>query len=568
MKGSSSDIDEANPVKDALIACKSMAKYLLAFGLMLNLLMMCTSVYSLQVLDRVLSTANVDTLTMLTIVILFAMVLQSAIQGARAFAMSRLGSWFEVRLAEPVFVNAIRSALKSKQYANSQQLRDLQTIKTYLMSPALLTIIDVPWAILFIIALYILHPAVGWIAVIGGAILIVIGFIADSTTKKMLELNSENFIKSMRQVDQVTRNAEVIEVMGMRANVIKAWQTLNDKVQTMQALTGDRQAIFTEVIRFIRSALQISVTCVGATLVLERQFSAGAIIASSMLVGRALAPFEMAINSWKGYINCRKSYERLKISFLSNPPEINRMSLPSPEGCIEVENLYFAYPGSTKHLIKGINFKLEAGEMLAIIGASGSGKTTISKLIAGCYTPTLGSVRVDDASILDWRRQELGQYVGYLPQDVELFGGTVRENIARMDSNPDPEKVIEAAQLAGVHDMILHLPNAYDTDLGFDGAMLSGGQKQRVGLARSFYGDPKILILDEPNASLDAQGEAALMVALEVAKEKKITTIIVSHKQQLLSIVDKILVMQDGAAVAFGPAKEVIEKIQKSAQRA
>lgn len=559
--------DDTNPIKSALIACKSMAKYILLFGLVLNLLMMCTSVYSLQVLDRVLSTGNLDTLTMLTIVTLLAMLLQGAIQGARAFAMNRLGSWFEVQLSETVFVNAIRSALKSRQYANSQQLRDLQTIKTYITSPGLTAIMDIPWAIIFIIALFILHNVVGWIAVIGGTVLVVLGFIADSTTKKMLELNNENMIKSMRQVDQTMRNAEVIEVMGMRANVINVWQQFNKKVQTMQSLTGDRHTIFSELIRFVRSGLQISVTCIGATLVLKHEFSAGAIIASSTLIGRALAPFEIAINSWKGYINCRKSYERLKMSFAMNQSEMSQMSLPTPEGSVEVENLYFAYPGSTKHLLKGISFSLQPGEMLAIIGASGSGKTTLSKIISGCYTPTIGSVRVDGASLNDWRRQELGQYIGYLPQDVELFGGTVRSNIARMEQNPDPEKVIEAAQLAGVHDLILHLPNAYDTELGFDGSTISGGQRQRIGLARAFYGDPKILILDEPNANLDAQGDAALTVALEVAKEKKITTVIVSHKPQLLNIVDKILVMQDGMVVTYGPKKEVLEKLNKNAQQ-
>ncbi len=559
--------NETNPIKEALIACKSMVKYVLLFGLTLNLLALCTSVYSLQILDRVLSTGNRETLSMLSVVVLIAMIMQGLIQGVRAFAMSRLGSWFEVRLSEVVFVNAIRSSLKSRAQANSQQLRDLQTIKTYIISPGLTAIMDIPWAAIFIIVLFVLHVWIGFMALVGGVILVFVGFVADASTKKMLEVNNENFIKSMRYVDQATRNAEVIEVMGMRANVIDSWQVLNNKVQTMQSLTNDRQAVFAEVIRFLRQILQSSMYCVGALLVLHNEFSAGAIIASSILTGRALAPFEVAINSWKGYINCKKAYNRLKTSFASNPSELSKMSLPTPDGNIDVENLYFAYPGSAKHLLKGINFQLKSGELLAIVGASGSGKTTLSKLIVGALQPTIGAVRVDGASLADWRRQELGQHIGYLPQEIELFNGTIKENIARMNANADPEKIIEAAQLAGVHNLILQLPNAYDTELGFDGSALSGGQKQRVGLARAFFNDPKILILDEPNANLDTQGDAALMLALEIAKEKKITTIVISHRTQVLSLADKMMVMQDGQAVAFGPTKEVMEKMNKTTQQ-
>ena len=556
-----------NPVGEALVACKSMIKYVLSFGIILNLLMMSTALYSLQVLDRVLSSGNLNTLLMLTIAILIAQILQGLLQSARAFAMNKVGSWFEMRLSETVFSNSIRAAIKSKNNANSQALRDLQTIKTYLTSPGLIAVMDTPWAIIFIIVLYILHPFIGTIAVLGGCILIFVGFIADRATKRMLEKNNENFIRSMRHVDQATRNAEVVEVMGMRGNIIKSWQKINQEVQTLQSLTNERQTTFMELIRFIRVILQISVTGCGALLVLKGEFSAGAIIASSTLVGRALAPFEVAINSWKGYINSRKSYERLEAAFAIGGQADEKMDLPEPEGYIEAENVYYAYPGSTKHLIKGASFKLEPGEMLAIIGPSGSGKSTMAKLLTGCYTPTIGHIRVDGASLSDWPTERLGQRFGYLPQDVELFGGTVKENIARMNPDAEPESVVIAAQLAGVHDLILHLPQAYDTQLGYDGSSLSGGQKQRVGLARSFYGEPKILVLDEPNANLDQAGEEALATALAVAKEQKITTIIISHKTQVLNLADKIMIMQDGMVAGFGPAKEILEKMTSSQQQ-
>lgn len=552
---------EVNPIFEALVTCKTMIKYILVFGFILNLLALASPLFSMQVLDRVLSSGNKDTLLFLTLVITVALSLQSLIQGARAFASNRLGIWFESKLGETVFVNAIKSAKKSRAMANSQQLRDLQTIKTYLTSPGLITMMDVPWAIIFLVVLFVLHKYIGFLALIGGSIIVVVGFIGDKSTKKLLEANNENFIASMRNVDQVTRNAEVVEVMGFTRNVINSWQKFNQKVQVMQSLTNERQAFFMELIKFIRVMLQISVTGLGALLVLHGEFSAGGIIASSSLVARALAPFESAINSWKGYINAKKSYDRLKEAFKHNERDEEKTSLPAPEGRIEVENLYYAYPGSNKHFIKGVNFQINPGESVAIIGPSGSGKTTLSKLIVGAADPTIGVVRIDGASIKDWRKDELGPYIGYLPQGVELFSGTARENIARMDPNGDSEKVIVAAQLAGVHDLVLQLPKGYDTELGVDGSMLSGGQRQRVGLARCFYGEPKILVLDEPNANLDDQGEKALETALAVAKEQNITTVIVSHKNSILKFVDKLMVMRDGMLVAFGPTQEILSKL-------
>lgn len=557
--------NENNPIYEALLACRIMVKYVLIFGFILNLLALASPLYSMQVLDRVLSSQNTNTLLMLSLVIIFALLLQGFIQGARAFATNKMGNWFEAQLSPLVLTNAVKSAIKSKALANSQQLRDLQTIKTYLTSPSLVAIMDLPWAVIFIIVLFMLHVWIGSLALIGGFVLIFIGFIADRSTKKLLETNNENFIISMRQVDQVTRNAEVVEVMGLMKNVMKSWQKTNDKVQTMQSLTNERQAFFMEITKFIRLILQIAVTGLGAYLVIKNEFSSGAIIASSSLVGRALGPFEVAINSWKGYVNCKKSYSRLTQLFTVNTKEELQMSLPEPEGNISVENIYYAHANTSKHLIKGATFEIQAGEVVVILGPSGSGKTTMAKLIVGCHHPNVGSVRIDGASITDWKRGELGQYIGYLPQDIELFSGTVKDNIARLNPDAEASEVIMAAQLAGVHDMILQLPKAYDTELGQDGSMLSGGQRQRLGLARAFYGTPKILVLDEPNANLDTQGEAALSTAINAAKEKKITTVIVSHRTPILQLADKVMIMRDGMVVAYGPTHEVMEKMNQAA---
>ena len=556
--------NQQTPLREALFSCRVMVKFVLLFGCLVNLLMLSTPLFSMQVLDRVLSSQNTNTLLMLTLVIILALALLGLIQAARSFAMNKMGTWLEDRLSETVLSNSIKLALESKAMANSQQLRDLQTVKTFLTSPGLISIMDMPWAIIFIIVLFILHTYIGFLSIIAGTVLVIFGLIADRATKPLIEMNNENFIKSMRQVDQSTRNAEVIEVMGMKKNIIASWQNLNQEVQKTQNLVTKRQSIFMEITKFFRLIIQISVTALGAYLVIQGQITSGTIIASSSLVGRALAPFEAAINSWKGFVTCRKSYERLTKSFNRYKDDSNIMSLPEPEGVIEVENVYFAPMGMQKHILKGIGFSLGKGEVLAIIGPSASGKTTLAKLLVGISNPSIGTVRIDGASLKDWKKEELGPHVGYLPQDVELFSGTVKENIARMDANPNSDNVVVAAQLAGVHDMILQLSQGYDTNIGLDGSMLSGGQKQRVGLARAFYGEPKFIVLDEPNSSLDTQGEEALMTAISVAKEKGITTIIISHKTSILDIVDKILVMKDGMVASFGPKKEVMEKLKKA----
>lgn len=556
-----------SPVTEALIACKVMFKYTLIFGCIINLLMLATPIYSMQVLDRVISSSNTDTLMLLTIVILIALGLLGLLQTSRSLAVNMMGNWFEQTLSSKLFSNSVKSSLINKA-AGSQQLRDLQTIKTFLTSPALISILDIPWALIFVIVLFMIHFYMGLLTVIGGAILVILAIITDKSTKPLHETSNEQFITSMKQVEQATRNAEVIEVMGLMPNIIANWQAINTKLQASQSLVNGRQTVLSELTKFLRMTLQILVTGLGAYLVLQHEMSVGAIIACSSLSGRALAPFEGAINSLKGMINSRKAYQRLEAALENyEKTHADKMSLPTPEGRISVENIYYTPIGAGKHVIKGINFSVNPGETLAIIGPSASGKTSLAKLIVGVWIPQIGSIRVDNANLNDWNKEELGKHIGYLPQDVELFGGTVRQNIARMDMNANDEDVLHAANLAGVHDLILQLPKGYDTDIGYDGGILSGGQKQRIGLARAFYGDPKILILDEPNANLDSFGEAALSLALTRAKEQKITTIIISHRTSILAAADKILAVKDGTVAMFGPKAEVLDKLNQATKR-
>jgi PrtD family type I secretion system ABC transporter len=557
---------KVSPLKNTLLSCKLMLRYALLFGCIANILMLATPLYSMQVLDRVISSGNLSTLTMLTLVIASALLLLGLIQGARSFAMIMMGAWIEKQLSPIVFSNSVKMALEIKGSGGSQQMRDLQTIKTYLTSPQLITILDTPWAIIFIIVLFMLHTYMGVLAVFSCAFLIFMGIISDRITKPLHDANNENFIRSMRQVEQANRNAEVVEVMGLLPNVIKSWQKLNNKVQTTQSLASQRQSVLNELTTFIRTVLQISVTGIGAYLVINNEITSGTIIASSSLIGRALAPFQASIASWKQFVNFRKAYQRLENAFHHLEGQQDLMILPEPTGKLDVEGVFFAPPGSKKHTLKGISFSLNRGETLVIIGPSASGKTSLAKIIVGAWKPSIGAVRLDDASLADWNREQLGKYIGYLPQDVELFAGTVRENIGRMDVNCDPEMVVQAAQLAGIHEMILQLPNGYDTQIGDDGSSLSGGQRQRIALARALYGDIKLLVLDEPNASLDSQGEEALSLAIEIAKERKITTVLISHRPTILNLADKILVIRDGAVALFGNKQEVMAQLAQASR--
>ncbi len=565
--GSNQTNKKPSPLSEALAACRTMFKFALLFGCVVNLLMLATPIYSMQVLDRVISSQNTDTLLMLTLVIIGALILLSLIQLSRSFAMNKMGGWFEQTLSSKLFANSVKLSASSKA-GGSQILRDLQKVKTFLTSPSLVSILDIPWALIFVAVMFMIHSWMGIMTVIGGVLLVFMAILTDRVTKPLHEASNEQFIVSMRQVDQAARNAEVVHVMGMTPTINDNWQQLNKTLQGSQSLVSNRQTTMMEVTKFFRMLLQILVTGVGAYLVLQSEMSTGAIIACSSLSGRALAPFETAVNSLKQLVDARKSFQRIEESLEKYSEDSEKMTLPTPEGNVLVENVYFAPINSNKHVLKAINFGLEAGESLAIIGPSASGKTTLAKVIVGVYAPQVGTVRIDNANMQDWKREELGPHIGYLPQEVELFSGTIKENIARMRKDAKDEDILLAAKLAGVHDLILQMPKGYETEIGPDGAMLSGGQKQRIGLARAFFGDPKLLVLDEPNANLDSFGEIALSQALSRAKERKITTVIISHRTSILSVADKILAIKDGAIALFGNRDEVLEKMNQAARAA
>jgi ATP-binding cassette subfamily C protein/ATP-binding cassette subfamily C protein EexD len=434
-------------------------------------------------------------------------------------------------------------------------------------SPASLTLFDVPWVPIFLAVIFLLNPVLGWIALVGAALLFLLTLANEWATGKLLRQASTGAMASQRRAESIVRNAEVIDSMGMGPAVLQRWREGLSASLPQQDRAADRAALMLSITRFLRLAVQVAVLGVGALLVLEQQITAGASIAASIIMGRALAPVEQMIGGWKQLVQARQGYRRL-LAFLAlprlRPPG---MALPEPTGQVAAERVTFGFPGQPVAIIKGVSFNLAAGESLAVIGPSAAGKTTLIRLMIGTLQPSAGTVRLDGADVFTWLREDFGRHVGYLPQDVELFDGTVLRNIARM-ADPDPELAFEAARLAGCHEMILRLPQGYDTEIGDGGQHLSGGQRQLIGLARALYGAPKLVVLDEPNSNLDGDAEQALIRGIEALKRRGVTVVLVSHRPTLVQGVDKVLLMRDGAVEAFGPRAEVLKRLVQQARPA
>jgi ATP-binding cassette subfamily C protein/ATP-binding cassette subfamily C protein EexD len=473
--------------------------------------------------------------------------------------MQRMASWVENRVAPEGFVRAIESTLRGRPY-RMEALRDLAVCRGYLSGPGALSLYDVPWVPIYIGVIFMLHPVMGFIALGGAAVLFGLTLASEFTTSSLLKEANTAAIASQRRADAISRNAEVIDSMGMMPSVIGRWRDSVAAMAGPQQQAADRAAILVAATKFFRLAVQIAILGVGAYLVLMQELTSGASIAGSIIMGRALAPVEQMIGGWKQLVQARQSFRRLQ-SFLTlprlRPPGL---PLPEPVGKLSVERVSFAFPGQGVAMIKAVNFGLEPGESLAIIGPSAAGKTTLIRMLIGTLAPSAGNVRLDGADVYQWMREDFGRHVGYLPQDVELFDGTVFQNIARM-AEATPEEVYEAAKLAGCHEMILRLPNGYETEIGDGGQYLSGGQRQLIGLARAMFGRPKLVVLDEPNSNLDGDSEAALTSALERLKAQDTTVVLVSHRPTLVQGVDKVLLLKEGAMEMFGPRAEVLKRL-------
>ncbi len=538
--------------------CKRALLYAAIFSLCMNFMLLLLPIYSLQVLDRVMSSHSIDTLIVLTFICVVAFAFFGIFMLIRSFILQGIVEWLDNKLAPLLLQIAIvKSSLGALPSAGQYQ-RDLMMIKNFINSGVAI-LLDAPWSIIFIFVIYMINPILGFLAVCGAVILIAFGVINEMATKKPIEQSQENAIQSTHLADVASRNAEAIEAMGMMQNILRNWTKHNDVGLDLQNIASKRSHIIQSISKSIRMIIQIGVIGIGGYLTLQNEMTVGGMIACSILVARALAPFEGAINIWKSLVGARESYHRLD-HVISNVPKMRGdMALPKPTGKLTVENLYFQPPGGPP-IIKNVNFSLEPGESLGIIGPSAAGKSTLAKLIMGILPPTHGTVRLDGAETFKWNRDDFGQYVGYMPQQVDLFNGTIRDNIARMDPEIDDEKVITAAKFAGAHEMILKLPNGYETEYNFGNQGLSPGQRQRIGLARALYTHPTFVVLDEPNSNLDGEGERALLGTMKRMKQAGMSIVIVAHRPSIVGTVDKILMLRGGVIESFGPRDEVLKK--------
>ena len=560
-------INRASEISQALIRFKSTFVTVGVFSAIINLLMLVPSIYMLQVYDRVLASSNEVTLAMLTLMVLGAYVVMSALELIRSFILVRVGAAFDMDLNKRIYTASFEQNLKQAGGNAGQSLSDLVTVRQFLTGNGVFAFFDAPWLPVYLVVIFFFEPALGWFALAGTVVLMLLAFINERVTREPLAQANSMAVAANALATNNLRNAEVIEAMGMLPNLMGRWFKMHGKFLHLQAEASEKAGLVGAVTKFVQLSLQSLVLGFGALLVIEGKMTPGMMIAASILVGRALAPVQQVIGVWKSFSATRSAWERLTALLEANPARESAMSLPKPLGALAVENVTTAAPGSKVAVLKGLSFTVAAGDVLGVIGPSGSGKSTLARLLVGVWQAQAGKVRLDGADVYQWNKAELGPHLGYLPQDVELFGGTVSENIARF-GEIDAQAVVQAAQRAGVHDMVLQLPQGYDTVLGDGGAGLSGGQRQRLGLARAMYGDPSVLVLDEPNSNLDDIGEQALVNAIAALRKRGKTVVLITHRTSVIGITNKLLLLRDGMSDMFGPTDQVLGLLQQNAQKA
>ncbi|MFF7063832.1 type I secretion system permease/ATPase [Pseudomonas sp. NPDC008258] len=548
---------------DTLFRLRRSFYALAAFSGVINVMMLTPAVYMLQVYDRALVSRNVTTLSMLTLLVVGLFLLMSALEMTRTRVLIRVGNCLDMALNRRIFSAAFERNLSRAGGNPAQALQDLAQVRQFLTGNGLFAFFDAPWTPIYLVVCYLIHPWLGLVTMIGSMILVGLAYLTEKATQKPLAEANQASLSSASYANNNLRNAEVIEAMGMLPSIGKRWYRGHLRILQMQTLASDRAALISSTGRFVRITLQSLILGTGALLAIEGKITPGMMIACSILTGRALGPVEQVIASWKQLLGCRLAWGRLNELLQDYPQRPPSMSLQRPMGMLAVENVIAGAPGTNASIVRGVSFSLVPGESLGIIGPSASGKSTLARLLVGVWPAQAGKVRLDGADIFTWNKAELGPWLGYLPQDVELFEGTIAENIARF-AEVDSDAVIRAARSSGVHDMILHFPQGYDTRLAADGTPLSGGQKQRIALARALYGEPNLVVLDEPNANLDDIGEKALVDALAELKARGATVILISHRPNVLCAVDKILMLREGAVYMLGSRDEVFAALRKA----
>ena len=532
------------------------------FSLGINLLYLAGPLYMLQVYDRVISSASEITLVMLTIALLMAFLALAGLDVVRARVLTRASIRLDQRIAARV-VAAIIERPASMGGARSQLLRDFDAFRQFVTGMGIHAIFDLPWAPIYIAVIFVLHPALGAFALGSAILLIVMALINEWVVRRPITESNEAASRNYSFTEMSLRNTEVVRAMGMTDGLLKRWGRDRIRMIERQVVASDRAATLQSIIRFLRLSMQSIILGLGAYLVIERLATIGTMFAASILLGRALQPVEQIVGSWRNLVSARAAFLRVRELLSANPPREAGLSLPRPKGRLPVESLTFVPPLSSKPILRSVVFGIEPGEVLGIIGPSGAGKSTLARHIVGVLSPTAGAVRLDGADVAYWAGTSSGQHLGDLPQDIELFADTVAANISRFQEGRDDEAIL-AARMVGVHDMILRLPAGYDTQVGDGGTTLSGGLRQRLGLARAVFGDPGLVVLDEPSSNLDVEGDAALADCIVQLKQRGTTVVIISHRPSTLGVVDKILVLRDGVAEMFGPRAEILTRLTRA----
>lgn len=559
----------ASELRQAFSALKPYFRQAAWFSLFTSLLILAPTGYMLEVYDRVVNSRNHLTLAMLTLLVLAAYVLMEVLEWVRSEVMHEASIVFDRHMSGRIFAAIFEANLKRLTGGTAQPMNDFRSVRDFLHAPVLPALMEAPVSLVFLVLIFAISPVLGWSAVVAAILQTFVGWLNERSTQKLLLAANRSAIAAQQYADGTLRNAQVIESMGMLRDIHRRWMDKQREFLGLQAKASDHAGFYQAISKFLQNTVSSMLLGLGAWLLLRNQLNGGAayMIVGSILGGRVLAPLVQIVAQWQTVVNVRGAYSRLENLLAAVPPRPAGMALPTPQGQLQVENLMAGAPGAQAPIINGVSFALRPGEVLAVVGPSASGKTTLARLLVGLWPAINGKVRLDGADVYTWNKVELGPHIGYLPQGVELFAGSVAENIARF-GEVDQAKVEAAARAVGLHDFILALPQGYDNPVGREGAMLSGGQRQRVALARALYGNPAFVVLDEPNSSLDEQGDAALAGAIAQLKARGTTFVVMTHRISVLGVADKMLVLRDGQTQMFGPRDDVLKALNEPAAQA
>lgn len=548
-------------MKPYLNALRHHFAMVIVFSVVINILVMASPLYMLQLYDRVLASRSVETLVSLTAITTFVLLVMAALDVLRAKLLVRAGTVLHERIATRLFDTVLQRTSTHPQEPSREAQKDLYDVRQFVSGSGLIALIDAPWAVIFMAIIFLMHPLLGIVAFVGALVLFGLAMLAELSTRETLKASRLETLRAEKCMTEGVRSADALRVMGMIPAMAHMWRTRQDQAVSLQDRVSERLSSLTAMSKSIRLVLQMAMLGTGAWLALGQHITPGFMIAGSIIMGRALAPVEQLLGAWRGLSSARRGYRRLDLLFSVVPEAEPAMALPTPAAKLSVNALFGAPPGGTIPIVKGVNLRLAPGTILGIVGPSAAGKSTLARLLVGAWAPLSGEVRLDGIDVSTLPSHGLGGHVGYLPQEIELFEGTVQENISRF-SGGTPEATVTAAKLAGIHDMILHFPQGYDTPIGPQGVVLSGGQKQRIAMARALYGDPILIVMDEPDSHLDEAGQDALVRALHDLKKDGRIVVVTTHRATMTNVIDSLMVLRDGQVDLLGSTQDVLAKVR------